>query len=155
MKEAVFEELITIMNDIYKVQEKLYQLGEEKTEAIINQNIENLEAISKNEAELISLTNKLEESRDELLNDYDNISEIIADLDSKRAENLNDLRQKIFAKIEDLAYLNQNNNKLLKNALQLNEFTLNLLNNQQRHATYGKSGQDNENEQKSFINHKA
>ena len=148
-------QLVDILKAEYTLYQDLSKLSEEKTDLIVEEEIEKLEDAIIEEQKLVEQLKQLERKRKQLTGER-SLTTFIADANPKSKERLEDLRNKLLEVTTKLKETNQLNNKLLKNALQLTNLNLNLLTNNSKQGTYGKQGSiEEEQGSQSMLNHKA
>lgn len=136
---SLMEELLGVLKDEEQQYEMLIELNGEKREAVIKANIESLEQITIKEQEaastLLNLSNKrgrvLKDMATVLGKDADEmtINRMIGYLESQPEEQqqLIDQRDRLIAAGTRMRTMNQQNETLLKQALEMVEFDLTLL----------------------------
>jgi flagellar biosynthesis/type III secretory pathway chaperone len=135
------EELIEILKEELEVLHVLKELVYEKTDIIINNDIEKLEKLTKKEEEFINKMAIVEEKRLKLMDSWgvgDNIS--ISDVIEKIPEEKKDLmeiKNRLFSVFSDIKGRNEINNKLINDNLQWLDFNMNLISSVQTPTTYG------------------
>lgn len=155
MTDIQIKELINILEKEHKLYQKIYKLGEEKRQVIINQNIENLNIITNKEELLLDEISNLEEKRLRIAGEK-SISELSDNTEYNYRKLLTDMKSKLEVIIEKLSELNELNSQLIKDSLQMTTFSINLLTNNSKQGTYGKKGYaKNDKNHNSIINHKA
>ena len=136
---SLMENLIDVLNKECSEYEGLLELSQRKTPIIIKGNLENLQNITDEEQELVSRISRLEKRRQEVTADIANV--LNRDVDTLKLKNLVEMlaarpaEQKILAEAHDrlqtavrgLQKINEQNNELLKNALEMVEFEMNLV----------------------------
>ncbi|MCK8816034.1 flagellar protein FlgN [Natroniella sulfidigena] len=156
MTEAQLQKLVKILQAEYQLNQNLLELGEKKQGAIINEEVEVLEEIVREEEGYLADLEKLEGARANLVQNK-KMTDLIAEVGQPYREQLSKLRKRMFGVIEELAYLNKTNEQLLKDALYLTNINLNILTNNQGKGTYNKRGADADRQQgqTTVINQKA
>lgn len=137
---SLMENLIEVLNLESKGYEELLQLSQKKTPIIISGDLANLQKITDEEQELVSRINNLDKKRVEVTADIANV--LNKDVATLKLDNLVDMlearpaEQQVLAKAHDrlqtvvhnLQQVNEHNRELLKNALEMVEFEMNILN---------------------------
>lgn len=136
---SLMENLIDVLNKEGSEYEGLLRLSQNKTPIIVSGNLENLQKITDEEQELVSRINSLEKRRTEITADIANV--LNKDVTTLKLKNLIDMlagrpvEQRMLAEAHDrlqaavrgLKRVNEQNGELLKNALEMVEFEMNLL----------------------------
>ncbi|GAB6138161.1 flagellar protein FlgN [Halanaerobaculum tunisiense] len=139
----------------YELYQKVYDLAEQKQELIMDQEVDKLEEIVQQEEEQLETIQKLENTRQQLVGEKD-LSQLIAEADQPTSDRLEQLQDNLLQLTRKLQDINQLNGKLLDDALQLTNISLNILGANQQGSTYGKQGTVNQEQSgSSMINHKA
>lgn len=137
---SLMENLIEVLDLESKGYEELLQLSQKKTPIIISGDLSNLQKITDEEQELVSRINNLDKKRVEVTADIANV--LNKDVATLKLDNLVDMlearpaEQQVLAKAHDrlqtvvhnLQQVNEHNRELLKNALEMVEFEMNILN---------------------------
>ncbi|MGM0370027.1 MAG: flagellar protein FlgN [Bacillota bacterium] len=149
------KQLIDVLKAEYTLYQRLYKLSNKKTDLIVDEEIDKLENAIVKEEKLLKQLQQLEEKRQSLTGQR-SLTDFINSTQPQYESKLSDLRNKLLEITTKLSEINQVNDKLLKSALQLTNFNLNLLTNNSKQGTYGKQGaMDEEQGSKSMLNHKA
>lgn len=133
------ENLIEVLNLESKGYEELLELSQRKTPIIVKGDLSSLQRITDEEQELVSRINNLDKKRVEVTADIANV--LNKDVATLRLDNLVDMlearpaEQKVLAQAHDrlrtvvynLQQVNEHNSELLKNALEMVEFEMNIL----------------------------
>lgn len=137
--------MASLMDDFMEVLEKengeyerLTQLSREKKQIIIDGNIPALEEITDKEQEITSAILNLEKRREEVVNDMSivlskepgelTVTNMIAFLNKqpKEQQQLIELRERLRSTLEEMAEVNEQNEMLLRHAMEMVEFDLTL-----------------------------
>ncbi|AGB42151.1 flagellar biosynthesis/type III secretory pathway chaperone [Halobacteroides halobius DSM 5150] len=153
--EANLKKLADLLAAEYKLYQEVYQLAKEKQEVIMNDKLDKLEEIIKQEEEYLQTVQKLENTREQLVGEK-NISQVMANAKEPMRSRLDNLQDKLLKMTMKLQDLNQLNGKLLEDALQLANINLSILGVNQQNNTYSRQGSVNQNQNGgSMLNHKA
>ncbi len=160
------DKLYQILSEEYQVYGELKELANQKQEALIENELEELAGIVEAETELMDNVDKLEAARLELLEaiagnldisvDDLNFNELLSELSESRQAEYSELRDKLLELIEDLNALNEGNRQLLMEALKFNEFSMKAVIGSEDQQTYknpGKTGKNNKSNR--IINRQA
>ncbi len=136
------EELEQLLEKELVALKELKVLAYGKTDIIMNSQIQELEATTKREEELVNEIGLLETEREKLLNSWGVasnivISEIIEKIPGSKGQ-LEDIKTQMEETIKALAERNALNNELLNENLQWIDFNINLLTDSHGHPSYGK-----------------
>ncbi|NLY18215.1 MAG: flagellar protein FlgN [Clostridiaceae bacterium] len=138
MIDAIWiDNLIKVLDYEDRLYNQLYTIAESKTEMIINGDIENLQTAVGKEQKLTGDLNKLKDAREKIVGqiaikngknpDKVVVRDIIEKLSENQANRLSDVSGKLKKTIDRLKVKNDLNQKLLQNALEYIDFSLNLL----------------------------
>jgi len=138
MIDAVWiDNLIKVMDYEDRLYNQLYTIAESKTEMIIKDDIENLQQAVGKEQRLAGDLNKLKDAREQIVGQISKkigrnpdeivVRDIIGELSENQAKRLSDVSEKLKGTIDRLRVKNDLNQKLLQNALEYIDFSLNLL----------------------------
>lgn len=136
---SLMENLIDVLEKESSEYEGLLELSQRKTPIIVSGNLENLQKITDEEQELVSRISRLEKRRTEVTADIANV--LNKDVTTLKLKNLIDMlsgrpvEQKCLAEAHDrlqasvkgLKRVNEQNGELLRNALEMVEFEMNLI----------------------------
>ena len=169
------DRLCEVLSALESRHRQLYQMAEEKQEALIAVEIDDLMEVVEREEELLedindlearrqSLSDKLTGSIEEIEPGQFNLSALIEYLENESI--LSDLREKLAAQqdslqnlLQDLERLNEQNRELLLEAMKFNEFSLKvLLQGATPNSTYqpdGSGREDNGGQSSSIIDRRA
>ncbi|MDR7856924.1 flagellar protein FlgN [Tissierella sp.] len=135
------EELEIILEKELTVLMSLKEISFEKTDMIINHQIQDLEKTTKKEEDLINEMALLEESRERLLDTWGvAIDTPISDVIERVPEDnkgLIDLKDKMTLAFEELYVRNTLNNDLIRENLDWIDFNMNLITNSSNNPSYG------------------
>ena len=136
---SLMENLIEVLDKESSEYEVLLGLSQRKTPIIVSGNLENLQKITDEEQELVSRINNLEKQRITITADIANVlnkdvetlklANLIAMLESRPKEQqaLAEAHDRLQTAVRGLQKINEQNNELLKNALEMVEFEMNLV----------------------------
>lgn len=136
------EELEEVLQKELEVLEELKEIAFDKTDLIINNEIQKLEATTKREESLVNQMGNLEKEREKLLDSWGVasntvISEIIERIPEDKGQ-LEELKDKMHHNMEELYERNKLNNDLIMENLQWIDFNINLITDIHGHPSYGK-----------------
>ena len=137
-KEELMETLKKELEILYTLKELTY----EKTDIIINNEVEKLEEINNKEEELVNRMTTVEEQRLKLMDSWGidvntSISEIIEKIPEGKEE-LTEIGEELIKSLVDIQEKNQINSELINDNLEWLDFNMNLILNTQASTTYGK-----------------
>jgi flagellar biosynthesis/type III secretory pathway chaperone len=137
-KEELMETLKKELEILYVLKELTY----EKTNIIINNEVEKLEEINNKEEELVNRMTTVEEQRLKLMDSWGidvgtTISEIIEKIPEGKEE-LTEIGEELVKSLVDIQEKNQINSGLINDNLEWLDFNMNLILNTQASTTYGK-----------------
>jgi flagellar biosynthesis/type III secretory pathway chaperone len=133
------ENLIDVLEKESSEYEGLLELSERKTTVIVSNNLEDLQKIMDEEQELVSRIANLEKKREEVNADIANVlnkdvktlklKDLIAMLADRPQERkpLEEVHDRLRETVRGLKRVNEQNMELLKNAMDMVEFDMNLL----------------------------
>ena len=136
MTEKNLKELTEILKEENELYEKLLDIAEDKKETLINNNIESLFNLVENDRDYIEQVSELEERRLTLMNDIkenfaieDDLSymEFVEQLPDHWGEKLNPIRNELLETLEEFHILNEENKKLIEEAVKFNKFSIDLI----------------------------
>ncbi len=148
------EDLLDVLEKEEKQYQELIELGLEKKQAVIKADISTLEQITAKEGETASTLQNLAKRRSRVLNDMATvlgksqgeitITKMIGYLEGQPVEQqkLSAIKEKLLATGEEMQLINQQNEVLLKQALEMVEFDLTLFKSMRQApetANYNKS----------------
>jgi flagellar biosynthesis/type III secretory pathway chaperone len=133
------ENLIDVLERESSEYEGLLELSERKTTVIVSNNLEDLNKIMDEEQELVSRISNLEKKREEVTADIANVLNkdvktlklkdlivMLADRPQERKP-LEEVHDRLQESVRGLKRVNEQNMELLKNAIDMVEFDMNLL----------------------------
>lgn len=134
--------------------EKLLKLSFTKTQAILNDDLEQISDITLIEEKLVREVMELEDKRIKLLDNWGvkidtPISDVVEQIPDGKKE-LIELREKFKGVMEKLGDRNQVNARLIEQNLEWVEFNLNLLTSTTTPGSYGEDSKKREEKQKLF-----
>lgn len=156
---SLIETLIGVLKQENTEYEKLLELSDQKTAAIVHADIDKLQEILLEEQSLIDVINKLEDQRIENVNDICNVlnlkkkdiqlEDIVEVLrkQPKEHDELEEVNAQMKRTLNQLMKINENNKLLLRESLDMVEFELNLAKNAvlaPQTANYSKNSYDEE-----------
>lgn len=136
---SLMENLIDVLNRESSVYEGLLALSQKKTPVIITGNLDELQKITDEEQGLVSSVNALDKERTEVTADIANVlnkdvtaltlPRLIEMLAGRPAERrrLEEAHDRLQTAVHGLQRVNEQNSELLKNALEMVDFEMNLL----------------------------
>lgn len=138
---SLIESLIDVLNKENLQYQELIKLSEDKTSAIVNNDVEKLQALLGLEQRSIDIINKLDTEREECVKDIccvlnlstkgmhiDMIIEMLSK-QPKEQQALQDIHMKLKRTLDYLMRINENNKVLLQESMDMIEFELNLARN--------------------------
>lgn len=141
---SLIENLITGLNEEYAVYERLYEVAMEKTSAIISNDLDRLRETTDKEQYLVDTISSLEHTRRETMkniagvlgkgNAEIKVSEIVEFLvgQDEFHDPLLEINEKLARLVKKLRDVNDHNQNLIKEALSMIEYNINLLQNLNR-----------------------
>ena len=141
------EELDVILKDQLETLKVLKGITEKKSQILIDENLEALEGITRDEEQLVNRVGILEVEREKLLDTWGinidiPLTDVIANLPEDEGRELRILGQELYETLNKINEMNKLNNQLLSDNMEWVEFNLNLLTNVQTPSTYGKGEKD-------------
>ena len=136
---SLMEDLLDVLEKEEKQYQELIELGLEKKQAVIKADIQTLEQITAKEGDAASALQNLAKRRTRVLNDMATvlgktpgevtITKMIGYLEGqpKEQQKLAEIKEKLLATGNQMTTINQQNEVLLKQALEMVEFDLTLL----------------------------
>ena len=136
------EELVQVLKEELEILHILKELTYEKTDIIINNEVENLEELTKSEEELVESMIRVEKQRLNLMDSWGvgvntSITQVIENIPEGKEE-LIELKDELANILKDIQERNQINQELINDNLQWLDFNMNLISNIQTPTTYGK-----------------
>lgn len=133
---SLIEDLTSTLNEEDKIYKKLIPIEEEKTQIIIENNLQALSEVTKKEQEFIAMINQLEKKREEIVKnigvvlnrDSSNltISAIIEMLEGQDEQvNLASVYDKLSNTLTNMVSINNRNKILIEQSLDMIEFNMN------------------------------
>lgn len=133
---SLIEDLTSALNEEDKIYKKLIPIEEEKTQIIIENNLQALSEVTKKEQEFIAMINQLEKKREEIVKnigvvlnrDSSNltISAIIEMLEGQDEQvNLASVYDKLSNTLTNMVSINNRNKILIEQSLDMIEFNMN------------------------------
>lgn len=134
------EELMEILREELETLKEIKQLSFDKTDVIINNQVKDLENITKREEELLNIMAKCEKNRLNLLNTWGvdkntSLSEVIEKIPDGKNE-LIDIGEQLSRLLRDIQTRNNLNRDLIFDNLQWLDFNMNLLTQAGTPVTY-------------------
>ncbi len=136
---SLMEELISTLSQEKELYLALLPIAEEKTKAIVANNLDELQEITNREQEAVGRISALERKRDEVINNMGivlgrkpeelTLAELIRITGKQRSDQaaLTELKDALGAAVRKLADVNERNNVLIKHSLDMIQFNMNLL----------------------------
>jgi len=151
------DELMEILEEEIKELEGIRDLSYKKTDIIMNNEVEALQNMTKEEERLILKIAALEDKRLKLFDSWGvdkntPFSEVIAKIPEGKEE-LTEIRDRLNKLFSDIKARNDINNELIKENIEWIEFNMNLITQASSPATYGKKDKNKE-PNKSFFDRK-
>mgnify|MGYP006303306587 CR=1 FL=1 len=163
MSDKLKKELLNILKEEKELYQKLFEIAEEKNEALVSNDTDKLMETVNNDREVIPEIEKKEKERNEKINEIksefkielekDSYSNLIAKLPEDWGEDLNPIREELIELTDEFHSLNEQNQKLLKQALELNQLSFETImqNIKDEDTTYSKNNNEKK-EQPRIIN---
>ncbi|MEJ6950163.1 flagellar protein FlgN [Natronospora cellulosivora (SeqCode)] len=136
MSESSYKALLEVLKEEEKLYSKLLELANEKKEAIVANDIDNLSKLLQDDNEIISLLNQLDQERFELIKSIcenkgvekqdPSFKELIKLIPEPWQEPLSASRNKLLALIDELHEQNEQNKFLINEAIKLNNASVNM-----------------------------
>ena len=133
MAEKLKEELLNILKDEKELYQELFEIAERKNEALVNNDTDKLMETVKNDREVISEIEAKDQDRNDKIQEIkaefglelekDSYSNLIKKLPDDWGEALNPIREELIELTDEFHSLNEQNQKLLKQALELNQIS--------------------------------
>ncbi|HKL12603.1 MAG TPA: flagellar protein FlgN [Halanaerobiales bacterium] len=137
MSEVLLSELVEILKEENRIYEDLLEVAENKKQNLINNEIDSLFDHIESDQEYIEEVSKLEDKRLEIIKeiekDYainsDELSylEFVGQLPDKWADKLNPVREELLETLEEFHVINEENKKLIEEAVKFNKFSIDLI----------------------------
>ena len=136
---SLMENLIDVLNKECREYEGLLELSQKKTAVIVSNNLENLQKITDEEQDVVSRIANLEKKRVEVTADMANVlnkdvntlklTDLIGILEGRPQEQkaLIDIHDSLQISVRGLKRVNEQNQELIKNALDMVEFDMHML----------------------------
>ncbi len=136
---SLMEELISTLSQEKDIYLTLLPIAEEKTKAIVKNDLERLQQITEREQEAVNRINALERKRNEVITNMGivlsrkpqelTLAELIriAEKQPKDRDALSELKDALGTTVKKLADLNERNNVLIKQSLDMIQFNMNLI----------------------------
>ncbi len=141
MLEKLLKQLKQLLKQEYRYYRRLDRLATAKKEAIIDNSIQDLGSVLKEEQQIIEQIDLLEKERQQLLakmefqfreklSDYEaefNFTFLLEHLSDKKVDGLREIRDKLLIIIDQLHQKNVKNRMLLEEAIKLNNFSYKMI----------------------------
>lgn len=166
---GLIQDLIGSLQDQLICYEQLLDLSDEKTKVIIANQVDSLQAVTKREQELAGKLPRLERKREQICSDIalvlnqdpegltlQTIIELLKEAPEEQSQ-LVKLKQDITDVIEQLKLSNEKNKKLIHQALDYIEFTMNAIQSGNQAASipgYEQQGRTTQQQGRSFFDRK-
>lgn len=163
MKSKMIQTLIKVLEYENRMYKELIEISSQKTDVVIQGNIEVLKQLIEKEQQLVAETKKLEQAREQILTQLSNafgitpeeitLQDLIEHLDQEDKKAFNLVREKLQKTVIQLQYKNNLNQKLLENSLEYVQFSMNLITESGIQGNnYAKSGHQNgTQERKNYL----
>lgn len=165
---GLINELIDVLTDEISCYENLLKISREKTDIIVQGNVEALQKLINHEQELVAKTAKFEKKREQIIEDIAlvlnenkdtlTISKLLEKLQDnfEGSKKLKEVQQKIQALISELKIVNDQNRLLLNQSIEMIDYIINAIQSKYSYSTndYSSSGQVQNTEGKSFFDAK-
>lgn len=166
LQDIKVKDWIDLLTQEYKIHEEMFELSVNKTNALVSNNVPEIEHINKKEAELILRLGNYEDKRNILIEktclglginkDDVTISILLERLEGEGKAGLLELKEKFKELVLELKKVNDLNNSLIKNSLEFIDFSINLIAGADTAAdnSYNKTGNIQEPKQKRMFDAK-
>jgi len=136
---SLIEELITTLQGECKIYEQLVPMAQQKTQILVKNDLESLQAITEAEQEMVERINLLENKREEVVKNIGtvigrkpeelHINTIIGILEKqpKEQKELIEVHDNLQSTIQKLMEVNNHNKSLLQQSLEMIEFNMNFI----------------------------
>jgi len=163
MQAELKEDLLKLLKEEKKLYQKLFEVAEAKNEALLENDTEALSQTLAADQEVIEKIEAKENERKEIIAkikeefdlklEHDKYSDFIKELPADWEEDLKNIREEIIELTDDFYSLNDQNQKLLSQALEVNTFSIEsiLKSIKENKNTYGKKDKD-QKEQPRLLN---
>ncbi|TDS27009.1 flagellar protein FlgN [Halanaerobium congolense] len=163
MQAELKEDLLKLLKEEKELYQKLFEVAEAKNEALLENNTEALSETLAADQEVIEKIEAKENERKEIIEkiksefdlklEHDKYSDFIKELPADWEEDLKDIREEIIELTDDFYSLNDQNQKLLSQALEVNTFSIEsiLKSIKENKNTYGKKDKE-QKEQPRLLN---
>ena len=136
------DELIKILKEELEILNIFKKIAYEKTDIIINNEVDKLEDMTKREEELINKMGLVEEKRLQLIDSWGinkniSLAEIIEKAPEGKEE-LIEIKDVLSSSVRNIKLRNQTNRELINDNLEWLDFNMNLILNAETPTTYGK-----------------
>jgi flagellar biosynthesis/type III secretory pathway chaperone len=153
INEVWTDNLIKVLEYEHKLFGQLLEIADKKTGVVVKGEIETLQELVGKEQKLVNELGKLSEARDKIVGQISKglgkkpeeliLTDLAAVLPAEQANRFSAIRDKLKAVVDKLQSKNDLNQRLLKNALDYVDFTLNLLTQPgPQSAQYGRKGNE-------------
>ena len=165
MPDKLKEELLNILKEEKELYQKLFEIAEAKNEALLNNDTDKLVETVENDREVISNIEAKDQQRNDKIQEIkaefeielekDSYSNLIKELPGDWKEALNPIREELIELTDEFHSLNEQNQMLLKQALELNQLSFETImeNIKKEDTTYSKDAKVKK-EQPRIINKK-
>jgi len=165
MQAELKENLIKLLKEEKELYQKLFAVAEEKNEALLENDTEALSKTLAADQEVIEKIEAKEKERKEIIEkikkefdlklEHDKYSDFIKELPADWEEDLRKIREEIIELTDEFYSLNDQNQKLLNQALEVNTFSIEsiLKSIKENKNTYSKKDKD-QKEQPRLLNKK-
>jgi flagellar biosynthesis/type III secretory pathway chaperone len=161
LNEILLKNLMSVLEQEYKVYEEILKLSKKKTDIIVEGRIAELDNVVKLEQALVAQISRIDTQRELVLNEIVpekkdiNISELKSYADEAQKKSLEEYQKKLTQLIDEMKHVNQLNAKLINNSLEYIDFSLNLITNADATSNnYGNGGDNSQKARKNFFDMK-
>ena len=133
MSEKLKEDLLKILKEEKELYQELFEIAEEKNEALVNNDTDQLLETVENDREVIADIETKDKERNDKINEIktefelelekDSYSNLIKELPKNWGADLNPIREELIELTDKFHSLNEQNQKLLEQALELNQIS--------------------------------
>lgn len=161
MNSQKLNELMDVLEREAGIYDELLKISQNKTDLIVKNKVSDLDNITKLEQTLVLNMSKLEELRENIINDLTaelgvnqsemTISELLKYIDKSQVQKLEAYKTNLLSKINEIKEINDLNSKLIKNSIDYINFSINVLSSAPADNNYDNTGITNETKKKTFF----
>ncbi len=156
----VWVPLTELLKEQLNLHYELLEMAGRKETLIIENDVQSLLDLLQDEEEVLQQVRELEQKRKKLLDEYfggeeRSFSDLLEEVPGDVGEELENLRQGLLEVIDKLQEKNHNNASLINEALDLNEFSIQLFTGDDEGGTYSPGGEGEKKSGYSFFDQRA